>query len=51
MPRKPRKKKRQPRWAAWPDERLLKLRLKDLKLPFRGTWLSECLRELHDEMA
>jgi len=51
MPRRPRRKKRQPRWAAWPDERLLKLQLKDLKLPFRGTWLSECLRELHHEMA
>jgi hypothetical protein len=33
MPPKPRSKKRQPRWAAWPDERLMKLRLKDLKLP------------------
>ena len=41
----------QPRWASWPDERLLKLRLKDLKLPLRGTWLSDCLRELNDEMA
>ena len=48
MPRK--KKKGQPRWAAWPDERLMKLRLKDLKLPLRGTWLAECLRELQDEM-
>ena len=33
------------------DERLLKLRLKDLKLPLRGTWLSACLRELNAEMA
>jgi hypothetical protein len=44
------KKKRQPRWAAWPDERLLKLPLKDLKLPMRGTWLSDRLHELQDEM-
>jgi hypothetical protein len=40
----------QPRWAAWSDERLLALRLKDLKLGFRGTWLSSCLQELHDEL-
>src|SRR3954468_10252180 len=49
--RKPRQRKSQPRWASWPDERLLKLRLKDLKLSFRGTWLSACLRELNAEMA
>jgi len=49
MPRR-RKKKRQPRWASWPDERLLKLRLKDLKLPMRGTWLSARLHELQAEM-
>ncbi len=35
------RRKRQPRWAGWSDERLMELRLKDLKLPFRGTWLSE----------
>jgi hypothetical protein len=44
------KKKRQPRWASWSDERLLKLRLMDLKLPMRGTWLSDRLHELQDEM-
>ncbi len=49
--RRPRKKKKgQPRWAGWPDERLLKLRLMDLKVQLRGTWLSGCLRELHGEM-
>ena len=48
--KRPRKKKSQPRWASWPDERLLKLRLQDLKLPLRGTWLSACLQELHAEM-
>jgi len=49
--RRPRKKKKgQPRWASWPDERLLKLRLMDLKVQLRGTWLSACLRELHGEM-
>ncbi len=46
-----RKRNGQPRWASWPDERLLKLRLKDLKLPLRGTWLADCLRELQHEMA
>jgi hypothetical protein len=58
MARKRRKKDAQnataqvaPRWASWPDERLLKLRLKDLKLPLRGTWLAACLRELNAEMA
>ena len=53
MPRKAAKdaqrRAAQPRWAAWPDERLLKLRLKDLKLPLRGTWLADCLRELNGE--
>jgi hypothetical protein len=44
------KKKRQPRWASWPDDRLLKVRLMDLKLPMRGTWLSDRLHELQDEM-
>src|SRR4051812_49802955 len=51
MPRKPTKKKRQPRWASWPDERLLKLRLKDLKLTLRGNWLAGCLRDLNSELA
>ena len=26
-------------WANWPDERLLQLRLKDLKVSVEGTWL------------
>jgi hypothetical protein len=52
MPRRrPKKRKRQPRWAGWSDDRLLAMRMKDLKLPFRGTWLSECLHELHGELA
>src|SRR5947207_6893960 len=49
--RKPRQRKSQPRWASWPDERLLRLRLKDLKVSLRGTWLAGCLRELNAEMA
>jgi hypothetical protein len=38
-------------WAKWSDERLLKLRLKDLKLRVEGTWLARSLRDLHDELA
>lgn len=37
-------------WANWPDERLLKLRLKDLKLRLEGTWLERCLHDLYDEL-
>src|SRR5215467_4147397 len=45
------KKRAQPRWASWSDDRLMGVRLKDLKLPFRGTWLSACLQELNQELA
>jgi hypothetical protein len=38
-------------WAALPDEELLKIRLKDLKLTVEGTWLEDCLVTLHDELA
>jgi hypothetical protein len=38
-------------WAALPDEELLQLRLKDLKVTLEGTWLEGCLDELHDELA
>ena len=30
-------------WAQLPDEKLLKLRVKDLKLTLEGTWLEECM--------
>jgi len=40
----------QPRWSTWPDERLLAMPMRDLKLSLRGSWLNECLRELHAEM-
>jgi hypothetical protein len=56
MPRKntPRRKRRKgapkPRWAAWPDERLLKLPMQDLKLSLRGSWVADCLRELNGEL-
>lgn len=38
-------------WADWPDERLLGLRLKDLKVQVEGTWLEGCLHLLHEELA
>ena len=51
---RPRKRKkargRSYRWASWPDERLMKLRLKDLRLSLRGSWLKGCLRDLYDEL-
>jgi hypothetical protein len=37
-------------WASLPDERLLQLRLKDLKVTVKGTWLEYCLRDLCDEL-
>jgi hypothetical protein len=37
-------------WAALPDEQLLKLRFRDLKLTVEGTWLEDCLHNLHDEL-
>jgi putative zinc-binding metallo-peptidase len=54
--RKVKKRRRKPlakrkRWANWPDERLLQLRFKDLKLSLRGSWLGDCLRELNRELA
>ena len=47
MPRKPvRRKGRRFPWASLPDEELLKLRLKDLDVQIKGTWLEGCLRDL-----
>ena len=37
-------------WASLPDEELLKLRLKDLKVSVKGTWLARCVRNLHEEL-
>jgi putative zinc-binding metallo-peptidase len=38
-------------WASLPDEQLLRLRLKDLKVTIDGTWLELCMRDLYDELA
>jgi hypothetical protein len=37
-------------WAALPDDELLQLRLKDLKVSLAGTWLDACLDDLHREL-
>jgi putative zinc-binding metallo-peptidase len=37
-------------WASLPDDELLQLRLKDLKVTVKGTWLEACLGDLHDEL-
>jgi hypothetical protein len=41
---------RQFTWASLPDEDLLQLRLKDLRVTVEGTWLEDCLHDLHDEL-
>ena len=38
-------------WASLPDEQLLKLRFRDLRLTVEGTWLEDCLNNLHEELA
>lgn len=37
-------------WARLPDEQLLQLRLKDLKVKVEGTWLEGCVEELNKEL-
>jgi Putative zinc-binding metallo-peptidase len=37
-------------WARLPDEQLLALRIKDLKVTVEGTWLERCLKELYAEL-
>ena len=39
-----------PAWASLPDDELLKLRLKDLKVKLEGTWLETCLDKLNAEL-
>lgn len=38
-------------WTSLPDDKLLQLRLKDLKVTVEGTWLESCLADLYDELA
>ncbi|MPZ57165.1 MAG: hypothetical protein GEU91_11855 [Rhizobiales bacterium] len=37
-------------WATLPDEELLQLRLKDLKVTVEGTWIEECIEDLYGEL-
>lgn len=37
-------------WASYPDNQLLQMRIKDLKVKLEGTWLEGCLHELYDEL-
>jgi hypothetical protein len=37
-------------WTTLPDEELLQLRLKDLKVTVEGTWLEQCLYDLQEEL-
>lgn len=38
-------------WAKLPDEQLLQVRLKDLKVRVEGTWLARCLKDINEELA
>lgn len=42
--------KREPAWASYSDQDLLKVRLKDLKVTIKGTWLEDQLATLHEEL-
>jgi hypothetical protein len=46
----PRKSVRKFAWADLPDDQLLKVRLKDLKVTVEGTWLEGCLEHLYREL-
>ncbi len=37
-------------WASLPDDQLLQLRFKDLKVGIEGTWLEQRLADLYDEL-
>src|SRR6266446_1192532 len=37
-------------WASLPDEQLLQLRLRELKVTVEGTWLERCLNDLYNEL-
>jgi hypothetical protein len=38
-------------WASLPTQQLLKRRLKSLRVRIEGTWLEDCLNDLHNELA
>ena len=37
-------------WASLPDEELLKLRLRDLRVTIEGTWIEQRLADLSEEL-
>jgi Putative zinc-binding metallo-peptidase len=37
-------------WASLPDEQLLEVRLKNLRVTVEGTWLEDCVDALHREL-
>src|SRR3954465_11554722 len=37
-------------WASLPDEELLKVRLRNLRVKVEGTWLEGCLEDLNEEL-
>jgi hypothetical protein len=37
-------------WARWSDERLLQVKLRDLGVRLDGTWVGDCVDELHAEL-
>ena len=37
-------------WERYSDDRLLKVRLKDLGVTIQGTWLEGCVAQLYDEL-
>jgi Putative zinc-binding metallo-peptidase len=41
---------RHPFWEDLPDSQLLDVRLRDLDVRIEGTWIEECLAELHEEL-
>ena len=47
----PNRRQRKFPWAAWPEEKLLDIRLCDLGLRIEGTWIAECIDQLYEELA
>ncbi len=37
-------------WARYSDERLLQLRVRDLGVKVEGTWIGDCVSDLHSEL-
>lgn len=49
-PRRRRARRNDPEWVGWSDEEILDLRLCDLGLTLRGTWIEPLVEKLHTEM-